>query len=82
MLFANEPYEVSCFSNGNEALERIREGGVDVLLTDKNLPDVGGLDLLRAAREVSPDSETILITGYASLETALEAFQLEPLITF
>jgi len=76
MLFANEPYTISCFANGATALKQIRADGVDVLLTDKNLPDVGGLDLLRAAREVSPDSQVILITGYASLETALEAFQL------
>ena len=76
MLFANEPYDVSSFATGSEALQRIRQEGVDVLLTDKNLPDVGGLELLRAAREKDPDSQTILITGYASLETALEAFQL------
>ena len=49
---------------------------MDVLLTDKNLPDVGGLELLRIAHEVQPDAEGIIITGYASLETALEAIQL------
>lgn len=68
-------YDVHAFSSGTEALSYIQAEGVDVLLTDKNLPDVGGLELLRHAHRVSEDSEVIIITGYASLETALEALQ-------
>jgi C4-dicarboxylate-specific signal transduction histidine kinase len=75
-VFEGEPYEVLSFSTGMEAMAEMRARGVDVLLTDKNLPDIGGLDLLRVAHEVQPDSEGIIITGYASLETALEAIQL------
>lgn len=75
-VFEGEPYDVLSFATGNEAAEEMKKGGVDVLLTDKNLPDVGGLELLRIAHEVQPDAEGIIITGYASLETALEAIQL------
>ena len=46
--------------------------GVDVLLTDKNLPDVGGLELAARARE-GHECEVIVITGYGTLESAREA---------
>lgn len=68
-------YEVHAFASGTEALAYIQAHGVDVLLTDKNLPDVGGLELLRHAHRVSEDCEVIIITGYASLDTALQALQ-------
>ena len=57
-----------------EALAAIEEG-VDVLLTDKNLPDVGGMELLREAKVRQADAEVLIITGYASLDTALAAMK-------
>jgi C4-dicarboxylate-specific signal transduction histidine kinase len=75
-IFVGEPYAVASASTGNQALAEIAKGGVDVLLTDKNLPDVGGLELVRRAREVVPDSEAVIITGYASLDTAIAALEL------
>lgn len=68
--------EVVRCPDGKRALEAMA-AGVDVLLTDKNLPDVGGLELARRAREVQPDAEVIVITGYASLDTALAAMELD-----
>lgn len=65
--------EVRAFSTGRSALAHMEAEGVDVLLTDKNLPDLGGLELLGHAQRIQPDAEVILITGYASLDTALEA---------
>ena len=53
------------------------EAGVDVLLTDKNLPDISGLEVARRARQLHPDVEIIVITGYASLDTALMAMELD-----
>ena len=69
-------WEVSAFTRGADALARLRSAPFDVLLTDKNLPDVGGLDLLGHARKLDPDAEVLLITGYASLDTAVQAMQL------
>jgi len=75
-VFADEEeLEVITCADGASAAEAI-DAGVDVLLTDKNLPDVGGLELARRAREQG-DCEVIVITGYASLDTALEAMQLD-----
>jgi C4-dicarboxylate-specific signal transduction histidine kinase len=64
------------FTRGAEALARLRRGGVDVLLTDKNLPDVNGIDLLLAAKQIDPDTEVIVLTGYASVDSAIQALQL------
>ncbi len=76
-IFDDEPWEVTSCADGNAALQAMKEGGVDVLLTDKNLPDIGGLELLQHAREVQGDCECIIITGYASLDTVLAAMQLD-----
>src|SRR5690242_9236971 len=50
--------------------------GIDVALVDKNLGDGSGLDVARALRRTSPDVEVILITGYASFDSAVEAIQI------
>jgi C4-dicarboxylate-specific signal transduction histidine kinase len=75
-IFDGEPYEVVGCADGATAL-RAFDGGVDVLLTDKNLPDVSGLTLLQQAKARFPDCEGIVITGYASLDTALAAMALD-----
>lgn len=76
-VFEDEPYRLTLASSGHEALEVMQREGVDLLLTDKNLPDVNGLELLKAAKQVNADAEVIIITGYASLETALAAMELD-----
>ncbi len=70
------PWEVVRCATGAAAVAAF-EAGVDLLLTDKNLPDIGGLELVRRARALTPDLEALVITGYASLDTALEAMKLE-----
>ena len=76
-VFEEEPYRITLLGSGREALRVIQEEHVDLVLTDKNLPDVGGLDLLRAAKLRDPLTEVIIITGYGSLETALTALELD-----
>ena len=68
-------YDVVACANGTAALRAMEAGGVDLLLTDKNLPDINGLDLLDHAHRLQPDAEVIIITGFASLDTALVALQ-------
>lgn len=74
-VFEEEPYRLTLLSSGREALRVVAEDHVDLLLTDKNLPDVGGMELLRAAKEKDPLTEVVIITGYGSLETALTALE-------
>ncbi len=75
-VFADAEFDVALCPSGNDAVQEVEERGVDVLLVDKNLPDVNGLELIRHARGHTPDVEAIVITGYASLDTALAAMEL------
>lgn len=76
-VFEEEPYRLTLLSSGSDALRVIAEDHVDLLLTDKNLPDVGGMELLRAAKQKDPLTEVVIITGYGSLETALTALEFD-----
>ena len=53
-----------------------RPGDLDVALVDKNLGDGSGLDVARALKAAKPDVEVILVTGYASLDSAIQAMQI------
>lgn len=76
-VFEGEPYRVTAVGTGREAQQVLAEQGCDLLLTDKNLPDISGIELLRLAKARDPFTEVIIITGYASLETALVAMELD-----
>jgi two-component system response regulator PilR (NtrC family) len=72
-LLNREGYRVSSAENGAKALEMIRKHKYDMLLCDIRLGDITGLDVLRAARQVNPNTIVIMISAYASAETAVEA---------
>lgn len=69
-------YVVSDASSGEEALDKITEQEYDVVLTDIRMDGIDGVELLRRIKEQSPDAIVILMTGYASLGTAVEALRL------
>jgi len=71
-----EGFEVSVGSDGMEALEMFRSSPFDVLLTDLKMPRLDGLSLLREIRNVAPSTIGIVITGYASTTSAVEAMKL------
>lgn len=60
--------------SAEDGLEILSERRVDLLVTDKNLPGLGGIELLREAKRRSPWLEAIMITGYASAESVIGAF--------
>ena len=62
-------------ASGEEALKRIMQGGIDVVLTDLIMPGISGLDLLRAVRKIINPPEVILVTAHATIETAIEALK-------
>ena len=66
-------HKVSTFSNPLRALKQMEEHAYDVMVTDLKMPYLDGLSLLNEAKRFSPNMEVILITGYASLEGAIEA---------
>ncbi len=76
-VFEEEPWRVTLVGTGAEAERILHSERVDLLLTDKNLPDVSGLELLRIAKAREPLCEVIILTGYGSLETALAAMEMD-----
>lgn len=68
-------YEVTTSQSGQEALALIENRQFDILLTDLRMEGVDGMQLLQACRARHPDTEVIMITGYATAETAVEAMK-------
>jgi len=75
ILLKDEGMDVRKCTSGRNALALIREQPVDVVISDIRMPDLSGVDLLREAKQFSPDTTFILITAFASTETAIEALQ-------
>lgn len=72
-LDAAVSYTVQCASSGEEALEIIEKAAPDILLLDYKLPGISGLDVLARLQGSASDMITVMITAYASLETAITA---------
>lgn len=69
-------YQVHAAASGEEALEMMAQREYDVVLTDIRMPGLSGVELLSRIKERAPDVVVILLTGYASLETAIESLRL------
>jgi len=69
-------YEVTTADDGEEAIELIEEQYFDLVMTDQKMPKKSGLEVLEAVREISPSTLVIIITGYASLDSAMKAIKL------
>ena len=67
---------ISTATSGAEAIRLMAERAFDVVLTDIRMPDISGVELLAHIKEQAPDSVVILMTGYASLDTAIDAMRL------
>jgi len=74
--FGEHGFEVSQASNGLDAIAMLRESTYDVVIADLNMPGENGIGVLRAAKEISPDTKVIIITAYGTMETAVEAMRL------
>ncbi|MGA9349292.1 MAG: response regulator [Anaerolineae bacterium] len=73
LIFKKKGYEVETAGTGREALEKAQERFFNLALLDIRLPDTAGIELLAPLKELHPDMAVILVTGYASLETAVQA---------
>ena len=74
-IFEREGWEVRLAADGRAGLERLRDGDVAVVVSDLKMPGMGGLDLLRAARQIAPEVQVILVTAYGTVESAVEAMK-------
>jgi two-component system response regulator HydG len=69
-------YDTETCANGRDAIALLETRRADLVMVDLRMPDVGGLDVLRAIRDIDPRCQAVLMTGYASVETAVEAIKL------
>jgi len=74
-VLRDEGYEVDTAADGLEALTALGEKIYDVVITDLRMPGADGLAVLRRVREIAPQTLVLLITAYASVETAVEALR-------
>ena len=75
-ILIEEDYQVTSVSTGTDALASLGRSDVDLVLLDLNLPDIHGIEVLKKAKELDPDLLVIVVTGYASVESAVEALKL------
>jgi two-component system, NtrC family, response regulator PilR len=75
IMMSREGYDVSCAENATKALSRCKKEKFDLILTDLKMPKVDGIDFLKAVKDISPETMVILMTAYASPETALSAMK-------
>jgi two-component system response regulator PilR (NtrC family) len=76
IVLRREGYEVLLAENGRTAIETLEREPVDLLISDIKMPDLSGVDVLRAAKKIDQDILGIMITAFASTDTAVEAMRL------
>ena len=74
-MFSYFGYEVESVPNGREGMSRITKQDYDIVVTDLNMPEMNGIDVLKYIKKKKPYIEVIVITGFATLENAIEAMK-------
>jgi two-component system, NtrC family, response regulator PilR len=75
IMLEKDGYEVSCAENGEDALEVIRKKQFDLVITDIRMQRIDGLEVLRQCKAISPTTAVIIMSAYASAETAVVAMK-------
>jgi two-component system, NtrC family, response regulator PilR len=76
LVLKREGYVVHKAENGTRALELVRQNVYDLIISDVKMPDINGIELLARVREISPETMVIMITAFATVDTARRAFKL------
>ncbi|KRT72036.1 MAG: sigma-54-dependent transcriptional response regulator [Candidatus Rokubacteria bacterium CSP1-6] len=74
-LLRAEGFVVEGTGTGEAALDRLRDAPFELVLTDLKLPDTDGIEILKAARELHPETVVVLITAHGTIESAIEAMR-------
>ena len=72
-ILEHEGYDLFAASGGREALEILAAENLDVVITDEKMPDLSGMDLLKHIKDNHPYTQVIILTGYGSIDSAVEA---------
>ncbi|HMT07072.1 MAG TPA: sigma-54 dependent transcriptional regulator [Pyrinomonadaceae bacterium] len=76
LVFEGDGHKIRTAMNGRQAIEALAESPADIIISDVKMPDMDGIEMLRSVRETQPDLGVVLMTAFASVETAREAFKL------
>jgi len=76
LILSEEGYQCHTAGHGEQALEMVKESGYDLIVTDLKMPRMGGLDLLKEVKKIAPKTSVMIITAYATLESAIQALRL------
>jgi DNA-binding NtrC family response regulator len=76
MILEDEGYEVDLAFSGRSAMDTLRKKGVDLLVADLRLPDMDGMEVVREVKAKRPATKVIVITGYPSVSSAVDAMKL------
>src|SRR5690242_11051103 len=68
-------YRVVSAASGEEGLEKAKHENFDLVVSDIMMPGIGGVEVLKGIKEIQPNTEVIMATGYATLETAVESMK-------
>lgn len=71
-----EGYVVTSVPNGQAAVEHVRTHHIDLMIVDLRMPGMDGLEVVQVVNQIAPDTEIILLTAFASTETAIQALRL------
>jgi DNA-binding NtrC family response regulator len=75
-ILTDENYKVDVSLSGREGLERAIQRPYDIVLTDIRMPDIGGMRVLRDIKRAKPSLPVVIITGYATVQSAVQAMKL------
>jgi CheY-like chemotaxis protein/glycine cleavage system H lipoate-binding protein len=75
-ILGAEGYSISTVDKGEDALNKLSKEDFDLFISDVMLPDISGMEVLKEARVIKPDTDIVIITGYPRLEDAKEAIKL------
>jgi DNA-binding NtrC family response regulator len=75
-ILKEEDYEIDASLSGREGLDRAIKEQYDVVLTDIRMPDIGGMRVLRDIKRAKPSLPVVMITGYATVQSAVQAMKL------
>jgi len=75
-ILTEDAYEVDTSLSGRQGLKKALEGDYDVVLTDIRMPDIGGMRVLRDVKRAKPALPVVIITGYATVRSAVQAMRL------
>ena len=75
-ILEGEKYEVKTCRSGSQAVDALKAGGYDVLITDLKMPGMDGIQAMEALAEIDPDLSMIMVTAYSTVDSAVKAMKL------